>query len=151
MCDPCHDWENGFVTLLCGATTMAFYPIAFFVLGVASVVCWRLAIGVVAARPIGDRLRYAMGQAARPPRDFSGADFPFLERLFTAAGAIDGHGRAASAIRAYYRFVREIGARVPLLAEWSNHEMYVCSLYLAARIERLLAINSACSRYVQFH
>ena len=116
------------------------------ILVTASVLGWRLTVGIIADRPISDRLRYAVAPVAPAPTDFSGSDFPLLERLFRAAGAFGGLGRSAPLIRAYYRLVRAIGHWLPSLAAWSESEMKVCSRYLAARIERLLASNAACSR-----
>ena len=129
---------------------MVILVMAILAFGVAGLCCWRVIVGVVAARPVSDRLRYAVGPAAAvAPRDFGGADFALLERLFAAAGALGGPGRHAILIRAYYLAVRRIGSLLPALAPWSEREMNVCSRYLAVRIERLLASNAACSRRVR--
>jgi hypothetical protein len=129
---------------------MVILVLAVLAFGVAGLLCWRMIVGAVAARPVGDRLRYAVGLAATPvPHDFSGSDFALLERLFAAAGALGGPGRDGVLIRAYYQAVHAIGALVPALAPWSKREMNVCSRYLAARIERLLASNAAYSRRVR--
>jgi hypothetical protein len=124
---------------------MGAFILAISVFGIAGLCCWRMMVGAVAARPVSDRLRYAAGLAdAKAPRDFNGADFAMLEGLFTAAGALGATGRDAILVRAYYLAVRQIG-RLPALAPWSQREMTVCSRYLAARIEGLLASNVACS------
>lgn len=129
---------------------MVILVIAALAFGAACFCCWRMIVGAVAARPVSDRLRYAVGPAtAGMPRDFSGADFALLERLFTAAGALGGSGREAMLIRTYYLAVHGIGNLLPALAPWSEREMHLCSRYLAARIERLLASNAACSRRVR--
>ena len=60
------------------------------ILAMASALGWRLAVGLIAERPISDRLRYAVAPVAPAPSDFSGADFALLERLFSAAGAFGG-------------------------------------------------------------
>jgi hypothetical protein len=126
---------------------MAITIMAILAFGVAGLCCWRIVVGAVAARPIGDRLRYAVGLAAAPtPGDFNGADFALLERLFAAAGALGGSGRDTILIRAYYLAVHRLAGVLPSLTPWSEREMKICSRYLAARIERLLATNAACSR-----
>jgi hypothetical protein len=150
MCGPRSNRETSTVAILSGATFMTPFIMAILALGIVSVACWRLIVGMVAGRPVGDRLRYAIGPAARLKQEFSGSDFPLLERLFAAAGALGSPGRATTAIRAYYRIVHGLGVRLPFLARWSHREMNVCSRYLAARIERLLASNAACSRHAQF-
>lgn len=129
---------------------MVILVMAILAFGVAGLCCWRMIVGAVAARPVGDRLRYAVGPASTPAaRDFSGADFALLEGLFTAAGALGDPGRHAVLIRTYYLAVHRIGRLLPALAPWSEREMNVCSRYLAARIESLLASNADCSRRVR--
>ena len=129
------------------AATMGVLFLAVLAFGIAGFCCWRVIVGAVAARPTSDRVRYALGLAAAPaPGDFTGADFAVLERLFEAAGALGGSGRDARLIRAYYLAVHGIGGLAPALAPWGQREMKVCSRYLAARIEGLLACNAACSR-----
>ena len=122
-------------------------PIAIIVV-MAGALGWRMTVGVIAERPLSDRLRYAVAPVAPAPNDFSGADFALLERLFRVAGAFGGFGRSAPLVRAYFRLIRMIGQMLPSLTPWSEREMKVCSRYLAARIERLLASNAACSRRV---
>ena len=122
-------------------------PIAIIVV-TAGALGWRMTVGVIAERPLSNRLRYAVAPVAPAPSDFSGADFALLERLFRVAGAFGGFGRNAPLVRAYFRLVRAIGHWLPSLAPWSEREMKICSRYLAARIERLLASNTACSRRV---
>jgi hypothetical protein len=116
------------------------------ILAAAGALGWRMTVGVIAERPISDRLRYAVAPVAPAPSDFSGADFALLERLFRAAGAFGGVGRSAPLIRAYFRLVRALGQRSPSLTSWSEREMKICSRYLAAQIEHLLDSNAACSR-----
>ena len=86
---------------------------------------------------------------AAPTSDLTGADFAVLERLFAAAGALDGSGREALWIRAYYSAVRVAGNLLPALAPWSEREMTVCSRYLAVRVDHFLASNAACARRVR--
>jgi len=111
---------------------------------IAALYGWRTAVGALAARPVSDRVRRAAAMAgSAAPRDFTGADFRVLERVFTVAGALGGAARSAIAIRAYYRVVRALGKGLPILASWSEREMMACSRYLAARIDRSLASNAA--------
>jgi hypothetical protein len=128
---------------------MTIVIMALPAIGIAGIVCWRIAVGIVAARPVGDRLRYAMGSATQLPPAFSGSDFALLERIFAAAGALGRTGRGASVVSAYYQAVHGLGVLLPFLSGWSEHEMNVCARYLAARTERLLASNAACSRHLQ--
>lgn len=130
------------------ATLMAIYVMAILALGIAGT-CWRVVVGTVAARPISDSLRYAIGLAAMPARDFTGADFAILERLFTAAGALNRSGRGVVLVRVYYLTVHGLTRLLPSLAPWGEREMKVCSRYVAARIERLRATNAAYSRRVR--
>ena len=124
--------------------------LAVLAAGITVFGCWRMFIGAIAARPVSDRLRHAAGLAGSPAQwDFRGGDFALLERLFAAAGALAGSGRDAVLIRAYYSAVHAIKRLLPALAPWSEREMTVCSRYLAARIDRFLASNAACSRRVR--
>jgi hypothetical protein len=118
--------------------------------GIVAFGCWRIVVGAIAARPISDRLRIAAGMGVAPTTPvLSGADFAVLERLFAAAGALKGPTGGAILIRAYYSVARAIRGIVPALAPWSEHEMAVCSRYLAARVDRFLASNAAYSRRVR--
>lgn len=127
---------------------MAIYVMAILAFGIAAV-CWRLIVGAIAARPISDSLRYAIGLAAVPARDFTGADFAVLERLFTMAGAVKRSGQGVILVRVYYQAVYSIAGLFPGLAPWGEREMKVCSRYLASRIERLQATNAAYTRRVR--
>jgi hypothetical protein len=128
---------------------MAIYVMAVLALGIAGLGCWRSIVGAVAARPISDNLRYAIGLAAIPARDFTGADFAVLERLFTVAGAVKRSGQGIILVRAYYQAVYSIAGLFPGLAPWGEREMKICSRYLASRIERLQAANAAYTRGVR--
>jgi hypothetical protein len=129
--------------------TGLFIP-ATLVVGTILICCWRIAVGAIAARPVTDRVRQAAGLAGPPvPRDPRAADFGVLEGLCTAAGALASTGRGTALIRAYYVAVQTIGGLLPALAPWSDREMTVCSRYLAARVDRYLASNDACSRRVR--
>jgi len=118
---------------------------ACLVAGILMFCCWRLIVGVVANRPVSDRLRQAAGLSG--PR---AADFSFLETLSTAAGALANTGprRGTALVRIYYRAVRALGRVLPALAPWSEREMTVCARYLAVQVDRCLASNAACSRRV---
>lgn len=123
---------------------------AILVLGTLAFCCWRIIIGVMAARPVSDRLRQAAGLAGPPaPRDARTADFALLASLATAAGALAGAGYGTALVRAYYRAMRAIGGLLPPLAPWSEREMTVCFRYLAVQVDRSLASNAACSRRVR--
>ena len=121
-----------------------FVP-ACLVAGILIFFCWRLMVGVVANRPVSDRLRQAAGLVG------PAADFRFLETLCTAAGALANTGprRGTALVRVYYRAVRAIGGILRPLAPWSEREMTVCSRYLAVQVDRCLASNAACSRRVR--
>jgi hypothetical protein len=118
--------------------------LAIAAIGIAALCGWRIFVGVVATRPVSERLRTAVGQ-----HDFQAADFALLERIFAASSALAGASRGAVLVRSYYETVGLIGSRLPWLAPWSLREMAVCSRYLAARIDRFLASNAACSRRVR--
>jgi hypothetical protein len=125
--------------------------LAVMAAGITVFGCWRAFIGAVAARPVSNRLRQAASRAGPPAQwDFRGEDFAVLERLFAAAGALTGCGRSAVWIRTYYSAVRAIKDLLPALAPWSEREMAVCARYLAARIERFLASNAACTHRVHY-
>jgi len=123
---------------------------AILVVVTITICCWRLIVGAMAARPVSDQLRQAAGLDGPPaPRDPTAADFGVLEGLCTAAGALAGADRGKALVRTYYRAVRAIGRLLPALAPWSQREMTVCSRYLAARVDRCLDTNTACSRRVR--
>ena len=121
-----------------------FVPAAL-VAGILIFFYWRLIVGVVANRPVSDRLRQAAGLVGP-----LAADFRFLETLCTAAGALANTGprRGTALVRIYYRAVKAIGGLLPPLAPWTEREMTVCSRYLAVQVDRCLASNAACSRRV---
>ena len=130
---------------------MGLFVPAILALGTLMFCCWRMIVGAMAARPVSDRLRQAAGLAGPPaPRDPAAADFGVLEGLCTAAGALAGTGRGTILVRVYYLAVQAIGGCLPALAQWSQREMTVCSRYLAARVDRSLASNAACSSRVRF-
>jgi hypothetical protein len=119
--------------------------------GIAVFGCWRMFVGAVAARAVSDRLRQMPGPKGPVAQwDFHDEDFAVLERLFVASGALAGCGRSAVWIRRYYSTVRAIRGLFPVLAPWSEREMTVCSLYLAARIKGYLASNAACTHRVHY-
>jgi hypothetical protein len=130
---------------------MSVFALAVLAVGVTALWCWRHVVGAVAAHPVSDRVRLAVGLTdSTGPSEFCAADFAVVEQLYAASGALAGFGRRASVIRAYYMIVRSIGGLVPVLAHWSEHEMTVCVRYLAVRIDGFLASNAACSRRVRF-
>ncbi len=123
---------------------------AVLIVGTLTFFCWRIGVGAMAARPISDRLRQAAGLAGpAAPMEPDTADFGLLDSLATAAGALDGASRGTGLVRAYYRAVRAVGGLLPALGPWSEREMFVCSRYLAVRVDRRLASNSACSHRVR--
>ena len=129
---------------------MGFLFLAVSAAAIAVFGCWRTFVGVVAARPLSSRLLNAAGPVNAPADPAFGAGaFALLERLFAAAGALSGYGRGLYWLPRYYRAVRAIKDRLPMLAPWSEREMAVCSRYLAARVDRLLASNAACSHRVR--
>ncbi len=128
------------------ATAMGVLFLAILALGIMAFGCWRAIVGGIAARPISDRLRVAAGRAAS---DLTGADFAVLERLFAAAGVLEGTAADAIVIRTYYSGVRALKSLLPAFAPWSEREMTVCSRYLAVRVDRFLATNAACARRVR--
>lgn len=131
------------------ATSMSVYVLAIPAAAMVAFGCWRIIIGAVAARPVSDQLRIAAGMGGAPAAPvLTGDDFAVLERLSAAAGALKGPIAGTILIRAYYAAARAIRGILPALAPWSEREMTVCSRYLAARIDRLLAGNAACSRRV---
>jgi hypothetical protein len=123
---------------------MGLFVPAIFAVWTITFCCWRIAVGLVAARPVSDRLL----QAAHLCGPLGAADFGVLEGFCTAAGALADANRGTSLIRAYYLAVRWLGGILPPLAPWSQREMTVCSRYLAARVDRCLVSNTACSTRV---
>jgi len=106
---------------------------------------WRVAVGLMAARPVSSRLREAAGLSeANVSHDFGPSDFAILESLCAATGALSDAG-AIGPIRAYYGLVRGIGGLFPATASWSQKEMAMCSRYLAVRVDSQLASNVVCS------
>jgi hypothetical protein len=121
-----------------------FVPVTILLTMMAAISCWRIIIGAIAARPLSDRLGQAAG--LKGP---GAADFHFLETLCTAAGALANASHGTGAVRIYYRVVRAAGRLLPLLGAWSEHEMIVCSRYLAVQVDRCLATNTDCARRVR--
>jgi hypothetical protein len=117
---------------------------AIFAVGTATFCCWRITVGVVAARPVSDRLLQAAG--LRGP--IRAGDFGVLDGLCAAAGALPSANRGTAQIRAYYTVLCAVGRSLPILAAWSQREMTVCSRYLAARVDRCLVSNTAFSSRV---
>lgn len=122
---------------------MGLLVLALLALGTISFCCWRVTVGAIAARPVSDRLLQAAG--LRGP--LGAGDFGVLDGLCAAAGALAGADRGTGLIRAYYKVLQRVG-RMPSLAAWSQREMIVCSRYLAARVDRCLVSNTACSTRV---
>ena len=118
--------------------------LALFALGTITFCCWRITVGITAARPVSDRLLQAAG--LRGP--LGAAEFGVLDGLCAAAGALDAANRGTALIRAYYKVAQAVGRNLPPLAGWSQREMSVCSRYLAARVDRCLVSNTACSTRV---
>jgi len=132
------------------ATAMGVLFLAIMAVGMVAFGCWRAIVGGIAARPISDRLGVAAGlRTVRAASDLSGADFAVLERLFAAAGVLEGAAGDAILIRTYYSAAGAIRRLLPALAPWSEREMTVCSRYLAVRVDRFLATNTACARRVR--
>jgi hypothetical protein len=123
---------------------MTFLVTAIFAAGAITICCWRITVGAIAARPVSDRLLQAAG--LRGP--LSAGDFGVLDGLCAAAGALADANRSTASIRAYYKVLRVVGRGLPFLAAWSQREMTVCSRYLAARADRCLTSNTACSTRV---
>ena len=117
---------------------------AIFAVATATFCCWRITVGVVAARPVSDRLL----QAVCLHGPIRAGDFRVLDGLCAAAGALPDTNRSTALIRAYYTVLHAVGRSLPILAAWSQREMTVCSRYLAARVDRCLVSNAACSTRV---
>ncbi len=125
------------------------YPAAVLGLAVMLFLCWRMVIGMMAGRPVSERLREAAGlKANRGCDELEPSDFAILESLCLATGALS-EARAIGPIRAYYGLARGLGLWVPSLGAWSRREMTVCARYLAARVDRQLRSNILCSHRAQ--
>lgn len=103
---------------------------------------WRAIIASVAAQPVSDRLRTAVGIAST---GMSLHGFRVILSLLDMAPDLRGLSGGFRAIRAYYLMVETLGRFIPLLACWSENEMATCSRYVAVLLDQRLGRNMACT------
>jgi hypothetical protein len=105
---------------------------------------WRAILAGVAAQPISDRVLIA---ARADHGRFTASDFGTLAGLHDLTPELYPNRGGLGFVRLYFHAIEAfgslVGARVPVVAAWSERERATCARYAAVRIDRRLQANLA--------
>jgi hypothetical protein len=105
---------------------------------------WRAILAGVAAQPVSDRVLIA---ARVEGGRFTARDFQALAGLHALTPELYPNRGGLGFVRLYFRAVEALGslagARVPVVAAWSECERATCARYAAVLIDRRLQANLA--------
>lgn len=111
-------------------------------LGQFALFYWRAVIAGVATELVSNRVRAAAGLSVS---SVGSADFQAMLDLHELTPEFSDVKGRVWAVRAYYYLLEKLGRIVPVLAAWTDHEMILCSRYVAALVERRLECTLACA------
>lgn len=103
---------------------------------------WRAIVTGVASQPVSDRVRAAAGLSGS---SVGSVDFQAMLNLHELTPEFSDVKSGVWAVRAYYRVLEKLGRIVPVLGAWTDHEMTLCSRYVAALVDRRLERTLACA------
>ena len=105
---------------------------------------WRAVLASVAAQPVSDQVLDAANVQNRVP---VARDFAQLAGLHDLTPELQGNRGGLGLVRFYYGLTKAIdtlvGARVPVIAAWSEREGSICARYAAVLVDRRLQMNLA--------
>jgi hypothetical protein len=103
---------------------------------------WRAVLASVAAQPVSESILAAAAAENRPLR---AADFGQFASLHELTPDLSPRGGSLSLVRFYYGVIRAVdmlvGARVPVVAAWSEREGAICARYAAVQVGQRLQAN----------
>ena len=102
---------------------------------------WRASIAAASTGKVSDHVRVATGISAA---SISSRDFRAIVIIHELTPDLSGPGRGFRTIRAYYSIVEKIGRLIPLLNDWAEAEMAMCSRYAAVLVGQHLERNMDC-------
>jgi hypothetical protein len=103
---------------------------------------WRASIAAASTRQVSDHVRIATGISAA---SVSSRDFRAILTIHELTPDLSGPGRGFRTLRAYYSIVEKIRRLIPLLNDWAEAEMAMCSRYAAVRVGQHLERNMNCA------
>jgi hypothetical protein len=103
---------------------------------------WRAVLASVASQPVSESVLAAASAENRPLR---AADFAQFAGLHELTPELHPRGNNLSLVRFYYGVIRAVdmlvGARVPVVAQWSEREGAICARYAAVQVGQRLQSN----------
>lgn len=103
---------------------------------------WRAVLASVASQPLSESVLAAADAENRPLRAADFGQFASLHQLTPDLGPAGG---SLSLVRFYYGVIRAVdmlvGARVPVVAAWSEREGAICARYAAVQVGQRLRAN----------
>ncbi len=120
------------------------FIISAVALGQFGLYYWRAVLAGVAAQPLSERMREAVGIAGA----VGAGDFGTMMNLHDLTPGLREHNEGLRAVRVYYRTLKSI-SRIPQAAEWANREMTTCACYVAVLLDRRLTANLECAAEIR--
>lgn len=103
---------------------------------------WRAVLASVASQPVSESVLAAVSAENRPLRADDFAQFAGLHEM---TPDLSPRGRGLGLVRFYYGVIKAVdmlvGARVPVVAQWSEREGAVCARYAAVQVDQRLRAN----------
>jgi hypothetical protein len=103
---------------------------------------WRAVLASVASQPVSESVLAAISAEDRPLR---AADFAQFLGLHELTPDLNPRGSGLGLVRFYYGVIRAVdmlvGARVPVVAQWSEREGAICARYAAVQVGQRLQAN----------
>lgn len=111
---------------------------------------WRAAFLSVAAKPVSEQIRAALGEQSDAT---GGVDYQAASEWLKLSPNLDGGDRSMWPVRAYFTALRGISAVMqsvaPSKAGWSQREMSACARYIAVVADERLQRNRLCIAQMQ--
>jgi hypothetical protein len=115
-----------------------------FVISMAALIqfglyAWRAAFLSIAAKPVSDDIRAALGVCSE---DTESADYETATEWLKLSPNLSGSDRQTWQVRAYFAAVRAIGSVTN--SGWAQREMEACARYIAVVADERLQRNRLC-------
>ncbi|MDP9339925.1 MAG: hypothetical protein M3P45_13775 [Acidobacteriota bacterium] len=103
---------------------------------------WRAVLASVASQPVSESVLMAVSAENRPLR---AADFAQFAGLHEMTPDLNPRNSGLGLVRFYYGVIRAVdmlvGARVPVVAQWTEREGAICARYAAVQVGHRLQGN----------